>query len=197
MGNDTYVPEEFRCMVMGGSYEPPFVSRIMPKGVSNRSGAAKYGGAVLDCQDWCRNTTGCVHFSIQYPSRTCSLADSRAKLQFPISKTVSGPVSCEGEPRVKPNCTCPDDEDGNASQEDGNVSREPSDSVVNNVELMDFPVLEQFGRWHRERCLQVSTRLVFSLVLMLIEFDRLTHAACRSRATAKVTSIAKATSIMH
>jgi len=148
MGENTYVPEEFRCMVMGGSYEPPFVSRIIPK----RTGLKVYGGSVLDCQEWCQNTTGCVHFSIQYPSRACSLAGPSAKLLFPFSKTVSGPLSCEGEPRVKPNCTCPDDEDDNVSQEDGNASQEddnaslqPSGSVVNNAELLGAPVLEQVG----------------------------------------------------
>jgi hypothetical protein len=129
MGEQTYVWEDFRCMVMGGAYEPSFVSRVMPKRTTN----TRMGGAVLDCQEWCRNTTGCMYFSIEYPSRSCSLAGPNAKLHFPISKTVSGPSSCDGAPRVTPNCSCPDDE-------------EPAGSVISDVEILGAPVPEQIDQ---------------------------------------------------
>lgn len=147
MGENTYVWEDFRCMVMGGGYQPSFVSRIMPKRTTNK----RTGGSVLDCQEWCRNTTGCVYFSIEYPSRTCSLAGPAAKLRFPISKTVSGPPSCDGAPRVTPNCSCPDNEEVTttmvemASTEMGTTDQRPADSVVSDAELLGAPVSEQIG----------------------------------------------------
>ena len=49
--------QDFRCMIMGGSYEPTFASRTMPKTKcpKNASGQEKarcYGGEVLDCQEF-------------------------------------------------------------------------------------------------------------------------------------------------
>ncbi|CAK0858393.1 unnamed protein product [Prorocentrum cordatum] len=186
MGNKTYVLEEYRCMVMGGAYQPPMVSRIMPE----RPSDARYGGSALDCQEWCRNTTGCMYFSIEYPSKACSLAGPNAKLQFPIFKTVSGPVTCEGTPRIKPNCTCPDDEaaatstveaeaanttiteaEGDASIQNASTNStathvlEPPVPVVSDVELLGVPVLKQIGETTKSLPAVATWTLAFGAVL--------------------------------
>jgi len=101
VGKSTYLPEEFRCMALGSRREPTMGLARFFTGNPKR-----LGQSVLDCQRWCNETHGCAYFSIEFPSRLCTLSPEGARLMFPVFKQVSGPPDCGGFPIHRPNCTC-------------------------------------------------------------------------------------------
>lgn len=83
ISNQTYVPEQFRCMQIGVMWEPMMDSSILVEGSRDE--------VVLRCQRQCAGTWGCEHFTVMFPN-TCQLSGKNAAPLPAASTTMSGPA---------------------------------------------------------------------------------------------------------
>jgi len=64
--------------------------------VRNFSHGAFHHGrhAVIACQRLCAAVDGCVHFTMELPSKQCRLMGRRANSSYPVMRSIAGPPSC-------------------------------------------------------------------------------------------------------
>lgn len=87
MHDHTYMPEGFRCMQVGITWSPDMTASSLLRGDRDE--------VVFACQQTCRDTEGCKHFTVMFPS-LCRLA-AAAAVSVPAENTISGPPVPECE----------------------------------------------------------------------------------------------------
>lgn len=85
----SYLPHRFRCLEVGVSWEPALK---MPK-VSRGTEA----DAIMECQDLCAMTKGCLRFTAALDRESCYLAERGSRPLPAPSNSVSGPPFCGNE----------------------------------------------------------------------------------------------------
>lgn len=84
----TFLPIRFRCMQVGVTWSPDMAPSISIQGERD--------DVVFACQKMCRDTMGCKHFTVMFPS-LCRLADQSAK-PLPAEQAISGTPTQECDP---------------------------------------------------------------------------------------------------
>lgn len=87
--NHTYVPQRFRCMQIGITWSPDLASVDLTDLSGDRD------EVVFACQERCRNTQGCKHFTLMFPSLCRLAADTATPL--PAVSSISGPPTGDCE----------------------------------------------------------------------------------------------------
>jgi len=85
--NHTYVPVRFSCMQVGVTWSPDLTVSSHIHGERDE--------VVFACQEKCRDTEGCKHFTVMFPG-LCRLAGSAA-VPLPAEQAISGPPSADCE----------------------------------------------------------------------------------------------------
>lgn len=83
--NDTFLPTRFRCMQIGVTWSPDMSTSTYIAGDRDK--------VVFACQQKCKDTDGCAHFTVMFPG-LCRLASNTA-VPLPAERTISGPPTEE------------------------------------------------------------------------------------------------------
>lgn len=85
ISNTSYVPTRFRCMQTGVTWSPDMTTSSHFHGERDE--------VVFACQQKCRDTKDCAHFTVMFPS-LCRLASHEAQ-PLPAEEAISGPPAPE------------------------------------------------------------------------------------------------------
>ncbi|CAK9026228.1 unnamed protein product [Durusdinium trenchii] len=90
-GHSTYVELSFACMDWGSSFSPalPDSYRILAE-----KDFPTEMNATLGCQKLCLDRKDCVHFTVEFPIRSCILVGKDALATAGIVGAISGPPKC-------------------------------------------------------------------------------------------------------
>ncbi|CAK0857542.1 unnamed protein product, partial [Prorocentrum cordatum] len=89
VGDYTFVPVEFSCLEVSTMYNG--FRNVQPTSFNVTPADQDPLQAMSRCQQLCRDTEGCAHFTIGAPGLQCALAGAKAPSVFPIFRHVSGP----------------------------------------------------------------------------------------------------------
>jgi len=90
VGYRTFVPKNFSCLKMGRAYVPAIYSEFLTKDRGYVNGRK----AVAGCRRKCLSYPGCEYYTVEFPTRLCSLSPASATELSPIFKHIAGPKFC-------------------------------------------------------------------------------------------------------
>lgn len=94
VGEEQFLPKQFKCMQVGVGWEPVMQWR------SGRVLAGTQADQIMECQSLCARTPTCGHFTMEVSTRTCKLAGKDASPLPGIFNSISGPPVCTENPKT-------------------------------------------------------------------------------------------------
>eukprot|EP00930_Biecheleria_cincta_P100865 TRINITY_DN92494_c0_g1_i1.p1 TRINITY_DN92494_c0_g1~~TRINITY_DN92494_c0_g1_i1.p1 ORF type:complete len:244 (-),score=25.01 TRINITY_DN92494_c0_g1_i1:127-786(-) len=90
-GHNTYVSAALACLEWGASYSPALLGGLSTLMVQDYPMDEQ---ATLECQRRCAKDKRCSHFTMTFPSRTCTLASNLSVVTNGLAGALSGPPKC-------------------------------------------------------------------------------------------------------